>query len=349
MGKIKKALKKIEKPFRSGKTAAKKAAKKVEAREEERYQRERDIVDPALTEGQERFAATAAERDARRAQQQAAADAAIRQYQDFDQFAAAQPYQDAYTASQGQAYGDLARLLGTDARDAAIGSAGRLGALSGQRSRQLADQRRAEIEAAGALGAEAFKYGQGRADTEFDRIGQRISGIGGAGDIATRAATSDIAGHLGALKGQQADTAALNAANAARAAGAKGALHDAAVNLTGKAVGSFFADGGYYQDGSGFLDLVKNLGHRAKTGMSPEQSARMQEMKLMQLRQQYPNATDEELLAMMEQEEAAGVNLADTSIANQLALLGKVGNKGGQYMNKGKGYYKMVKQTRMVR
>ena len=173
--------------------------------------------------------------------------------------AAGQAHQARYRAAQDQAYEDLATRLGRSERDAAISSFGRLGALSGQRARQIGEQDRAAREAAGALAAEALQYGDQRADADFGRIGQRLSGASTAGDVATRAATQDIAGHLGALKGQQADISGLQAAEAAQAGAAKGALHDAAVRgatayITGGAseLGNVGKNrGGFYLAGGG--------------------------------------------------------------------------------------------------
>ena len=238
----KKALKKVEKPFRSGKTAAKKAASKSQAREQEifdinrqAYFDEKARLNPALKHAQARFqdSGRQAERDQFGRQEQQLAQGAINQFGQLagdvagqreaglegldrlrglspqealtsgqfeqagnigafqklagaDPLAAGQRFSDARAAAQEQGYADLAERLGTSNRDEAIASSGRLGALSGQRARRQGQLDRSAREAAGALAAQNFDYGQQAGGQELSRQ----AGLAGQiGQIGTGALT----------------------------------------------------------------------------------------------------------------------------------------------------------------
>ena len=383
----KKAFKSLEKPFRSGKTASKKAAAKVENREAEKFEWERQRyldekarLDPALKHAQKRFQdpRRQKQRDAQagkaissaragqdlysqllgdtRGQRQAGLQGlrGLEQLQGYDQLQAGGRYSDAYRQHQDQAYEDLAKRLGTSNRDEAIASTGRLGALSGQRARRQGEQERAAREAAGALGAEAFQYGQDAAGQEFGRradissqlqgigdrtgaqVGSALQGIQGAQQQAAGAEYVDDVAYINALKGQGVradyDTSALNAANAAVAAGAKGGLHDAAVKLGTSYLSGGFNEGGGVYANAGYaaaLPFLKELGTRAITGQSPEALLKVKEALMLK----YPDATDEQLELLMKQEmgsQEGQLDLQDSSIQGQLGMLSGIGkNKGG--------------------
>ena len=209
MGSIKKALKKIEKPFRSGRSAAKKTAAKAQ-------ERQRNIFERYQKEGLED----------------------IRKLRDYDVLAESQPYQQAYRQYQDQAYADLAKQLGIGGRDTAIQSAGRLGALSGQRARTLGEEERAAREAAGALGAEAFQFGFGAAGDEADR---------------RRTLAADLKTGI--------DTSGIDRAESRVAAGARGRL----AGVTDKVAKGFLGlnEGGPIYANPGFAALLAQLAPQA--------------------------------------------------------------------------------------
>ena len=269
MGSIKKALKKIEKPFRSGRSAAKKTAAKAQ-------ERQRNIFERYQKEGLED----------------------IRKLRDYDVLAESQPYQQAYRQYQDQAYADLAKQLGIGGRDTAIQSAGRLGALSGQRARTLGEEERAAREAAGALGAEAFQFGFGAAGDEADRL---------------RTLAADLKTGV--------DTSGIDRAESRVAAGARGPL----AGVTDKVVGGLFGlnKGGPVYANAGFAALLSQLGPLITGGQAAIDPAQLaQLMKATGMNEQ--QATE---YLMGQQKQQAGNEIAADAERTRQLLLGL--NKGG--------------------